>query len=70
MNLRQANKIIKQHSLSETDLKCRSYWNRYEKANAYVTKLYNRKFARMRKGGITFLTEEEVDEIVDKAINE
>lgn len=49
MKARQAKKIVKQSSPSETDPKSGSYWYRYRKANNYINRLFSRRFSLLNK---------------------
>lgn len=70
MNIRQAKKITCQKTPSETHPKCRAYWNRYHVANSYISKLSNKRLTRLKKSGKVFLSDEDIDEIIDKIYRE
>lgn len=68
MKVRIANKIVKQSSPSETSVKCNSWWFRYNKAETYINRLYNKWKYRQKRNGKQFLTENEIDELINKII--
>lgn len=49
MKARQAKKIVKQPSPSETDPKSGSYWYRHRRANDYINRLFSRRFSLLSK---------------------
>lgn len=65
MNLRQANKILRQQPPPEANPKNRIWWNRYWRASNYNNKIYNRKLRRLRKKGKEFISDDDIDKICD-----
>lgn len=70
MNLRQAKKVVNQETPPETDPKSKIWWHRYKKANAYICKLYKNKLNKQHKEGKSFLSDDEIDHLINDVIEE
>lgn len=68
MRVRIAKKIVKQNPPSEMSVKHNSWWFRYNKAETYINRLYNKWKYKQKRNGKQFLTENEIDELINKII--
>lgn len=70
MKARLAKKIQKQLTPSEISDKCKSFWNRYNRAWFYSQRLYRRLIKKMKKEGKCVSFDKELDQLINEILDE